>query len=559
MKNLDSFPARHRNSKVTDLCQSIESVYDTFGSSRFIQDLTGSDEQSLSPLKKFFGLKEAWDLVILCYFIEKKLSNDPRVSFSRAVKHFQLSLADCQQLSGTLELLSKKHLIVPADRNYRNNEKEYVLSQNCFTAILTCNRKLIRGRREVSMASFLKEFDTIVSNRKDYPEDELMGMLFTIIDDFSTVEEIGWLRQQKFSRQDEVLMCLAIRSYILYDQALEIENAVKVLANDSFSRYQLQKELLSGKNRLIREEYLVFDIDFFAFQDMKLSARSLAGMCSFHDGVKKPVRLKMLSLLSPESLPDEPYLHENAELKQIEQLVNRENYEKIRSRVTRLTVLLTGAPGVGKTSFVNQLAKKCDRPILTANIAGILSSFVGESEKNIVQLFKEAEMAYREFEVTPIIIFDEAESLLYSRHSKSGSAVDQMSNNIISLLLMCLDKFRGILICCSNFDFSKGRFDPALHRRFHSVVQLKSPSRNVLKSIFNHYFPNTEEMFVDSFLNEYQFITPSQIRNLSEKLEIRRMFCENSKPEELLREIAENDLAFFVRNQSRSIGYSLPN
>lgn len=550
---------RLKNSRVTDLCQQIEAVYVSFNGARFIQSLTSNDEQSLSPLKKFFGLKDVWDLVVLCFFIEKKLSNEPRITFSRAIKHFQLSLADCQRLAGTLEILSKKQLIVSGDRSYRNNEKEYILSQNCFTAIITCNKKLLRRRKEVSMEIFLKEFDNIVSNRKDYPEDELMDMLFTMINDFSSIEEISWLRQQKLSRQDEVLMCLAIRSHILYDKTLELEDAIKVIANDSFSKYQLQKELLSGKNRLIMEDYLVFDVDFFAFQDMKLSARSLAGMCSTHESVRKPVRLKMLSLVAPESIPDEHYLHENQELKQIEELVNRENYEKIRSRVTKLTILLTGAPGVGKTSFVNQLAKKCERPVLTANIAGILSSFVGESEKNIVQLFKEAEMAYREFEVTPIIVFDEAESLLYSRHTKSGSAVDQMSNNIISLLLMCLDKFKGILICCSNFDFSKGSFDPALHRRFHSVVQLKSPSRNVLKSIFTHYFPEIDEKFVDSFLIEYQFITPSQIRNLSEKLEIRRMFCENSSPAKILREIAENDLAVFVRNQSRSIGYSLPN
>lgn len=544
-----------KNIKASQLCRLIEELQESFQIHRF--DFTNYSERdncSINSVRKFFNLK-TYDLMILCLFIVRRLSSHSSLTLNHIVKHFQLKLADCIQLDESLQYLKKKHLIVTSDRSFRNEEKEYTLSQSCLKAILTYNRSLLIRRKNESFESFLKELDALVICSREYSDDDFAEMFSDLVSEYNSIQEIKWLKAQKFSKRDELIICLAIRSHVIYGESMDMENSLKLVSGDSFSKYQLEKELLSGNNRLISEDYLSFNSAQFISLEMKLTNKTISGMCSLIEGVKKTFHPKMCSLIFPEAIQDVHYQHSNEDLKLIEDMVSRVNYEKIKEKVPRLVILLTGDPGVGKTSFVHHLAKKCERPILTANIATILSKYVGESEKNIFQLFDEIDQAYLQFEVTPIVIFDEGETLLFSRNAKSASAVDQMNNNMISLLLQCLDKFRGILIFTSNFDFTRGSFDTALHRRFHSIIKMQSPSKDMLGSIFRFHFPHISSLYAATLIDQYPFITPAQIKNLKEKFEVQQLFEVTKSQEELLSHLAKNDLESYSRSQKYPVGF----
>lgn len=120
-----------------------------------------------------------------------------------------------------------------------------------------------------------------------------------------------------------------------------------------------------------------------------------------------------------------------------------------------------GLPGTGKTQLAEYIAVQLDRPILMRRASELINKFIGESEKNIRNMFKEAA------EEDAVLFLDEADSFLMDRtramHSWETSAVNE--------LLQSMERHRGVFICATNlFDV----LDRAALRRFTFKLQFNS-------------------------------------------------------------------------------------
>ncbi|XP_040426485.1 spermatogenesis-associated protein 5-like protein 1 isoform X1 [Cygnus olor] len=95
-------------------------------------------------------------------------------------------------------------------------------------------------------------------------------------------------------------------------------------------------------------------------------------------------------------------------------------------------VLLYGPSGCAKTTLVRAVATSCHCSFLSVSGADLFSPYVGDSEKILSQVFRQARAS------TPAIIFlDEIDSILGSRsHHKTGYGV---SERVLSVLLNELD------------------------------------------------------------------------------------------------------------------------
>ena len=114
-------------------------------------------------------------------------------------------------------------------------------------------------------------------------------------------------------------------------------------------------------------------------------------------------------------------------------------------------VLLFGPPGSGKTLLVRSLVRCYHTAFFAANIAALLSQYLGESEKRLARLFARARAA------APAIIFlDEIDALCPPRDQADANA-----NRLCSLLLSLFDELVGhvIIIAATNryrfFPFTK--------------------------------------------------------------------------------------------------------
>lgn len=119
----------------------------------------------------------------------------------------------------------------------------------------------------------------------------------------------------------------------------------------------------------------------------------------------------------------------------------------------RMTLLLFGPPGSGKTEFVKYLGQTLDRKVLCLKGSDILSKWVGESEQRIAAAFRQAENE------GAILFFDEIDGLMQSREMAQASWEVSRVNEF----LQHMENFEGMLVAATNF---RKHLDPAMMRRF---------------------------------------------------------------------------------------------
>jgi hypothetical protein len=132
---------------------------------------------------------------------------------------------------------------------------------------------------------------------------------------------------------------------------------------------------------------------------------------------------------------------------------------------TGLTALFAGPSGTGKTLAAGWLATRLGLPLYRVDLASVSSKYIGDTEKNLAQLFARAEQA----EV--VLLFDEADSL-FARRTEVKDSNDRFANAQTNYLLQRLESFDGISVLTSN---SKGRMDSAFLRRLDAVVEFPLP------------------------------------------------------------------------------------
>ncbi|MEN2497810.1 MAG: hypothetical protein MHMPM18_002158 [Marteilia pararefringens] len=138
--------------------------------------------------------------------------------------------------------------------------------------------------------------------------------------------------------------------------------------------------------------------------------------------------------------------------------------------------LLYGPPGTGKTLIARQIAKILkSKPPKLVNGPDILDKYIGESEKKLRDLFKDAERDFKELgpkSPLHVIIFDEIDAICRQRGTSGSSS--KVGDNIVNQLLTKIDGLEQIdnvlIIGMTNrFDL----IDDALLRPGRLELQLK--------------------------------------------------------------------------------------
>ena len=127
--------------------------------------------------------------------------------------------------------------------------------------------------------------------------------------------------------------------------------------------------------------------------------------------------------------------------------------------------LFYGPPGTGKTLTVSVLGREHQRPVYRIDLSQLVSKYIGETEKNLSNVFRMAE--HKDW----ILFFDEAESL-FSKRTEVSDAKDRYANQETSYLLQRIEQFDGLVILATNL---KPNIDRAFIRRFQSIVHFAMP------------------------------------------------------------------------------------
>ncbi len=171
-----------------------------------------------------------------------------------------------------------------------------------------------------------------------------------------------------------------------------------------------------------------------------------------------------------------------------------------------LSAMFTGPPGTGKTMAATLIAARLGLDIYQVDVSKIVSKFIGETEKNLAQVFDAAEAGHA------IILFDEADAMFASR-GEVKSSVDRYANLEINYLLQRLERFAGITILTTNLAAS---IDPAFKRRISFTVEFPMPEEVERERIWKAHIPSRATIAADAdfgWLAKRHVMSGGHIRN----------------------------------------------
>lgn len=212
---------------------------------------------------------------------------------------------------------------------------------------------------------------------------------------------------------------------------------------------------------------------------------------------------------------------------------------KVRSKST---MCFYGLPGTGKTALAEHVARTLDKPLIARRTSELMSMWVGQTEKQIAAMFREAENE------KAVLFLDEADSFLSDRqHARQSWEVTQVNE-----LLQQMERFTGIFICATNL-FEN--LDAAALRRFTFKLKFHALTLEQRKGMFIQEALEGDATqlspSMESRLRRMDNLTPGDFATVKRQAEL---LGELPTPEDFLSEL-ECELAAKNREEHRPIGF----
>lgn len=144
-----------------------------------------------------------------------------------------------------------------------------------------------------------------------------------------------------------------------------------------------------------------------------------------------------------------------------------------------LSMLFSGPPGTGKTMAAQVVAKELRMELYKIDISQVVSKYIGETEKNLQQVFHEAQLS------SAILFFDESDAL-FGKRSEVKDAHDRYANIETAFLLQKVEEYEGITVLATNY---AQNIDEAFMRRINFIIEFPFPDAEHREKIWRSVFP----------------------------------------------------------------------
>ena len=239
----------------------------------------------------------------------------------------------------------------------------------------------------------------------------------------------------------------------IWQSVLKAQQAESILCDDEIESVAKEIPVMAGSITLaVRQAQLMQAADFSPLNVVREIATSHA-------------KLLGISMGSQEAKGNEYNMEcvriSSGDVKNIDYVVPMlKNFDaqwrasKLNGRRENLNIFLYGPPGTGKSAYAKHVAQDIlGRDLLVKRASDILGGIVGDTERNIREMFREAEQS------DAILFIDEADSFFENR----GNAKNHWEVTLVNEFICQMDSFNGMLIAATNYE---NVLDWAIRRRF---------------------------------------------------------------------------------------------
>ena len=196
-----------------------------------------------------------------------------------------------------------------------------------------------------------------------------------------------------------------------------------------------------------------------------------------------------------------------SQVKQRYRVFGEWGFGKKLSQGKGLNVLFSGPPGTGKTMAAEVIARELQLDLYRIDLSGVVSKYIGETEKNLGKIFQEAETS------NAILFFDEADAL-FGKRTEVSDAHDRYANIETSYLLQKMEQYEGVVILATNL---RENMDEAFIRRLRFIVEFPFPDEVSRLKMWRTHFPKeapvSDEIDYDYLSRQFK-IAGGNIKNI---------------------------------------------
>lgn len=503
----------------------LDELYSKLEDSGLSDEILADCKTEIDALSAFFNCKPE-EVVVFSLLLQMKY-NQTTTSVGELLDYLGMKPSAAVCINDLLQVFVTRDWIQPS-RNVKLYPKtEYEFSARLVSCVTNNDWSLMQKKFTPAKTAFqlLDQFhqEYRVWKRKKLPAESLVPVVTELLKVSPDNSLSKYLRKEKIKGND-ILMLLKL--------CLDFYNGksgfgIKSMADDFFSkqeaRYHFMRDfedethvfIKKGLLKKSEEEFFSSD-DYFDFTDKlvqivdpKAPVKNKLSKCKLLEQ-KNPDKIAPVELIfQPE---------QQAAVEKIRELLMPKPFEKMTERFRQInmkpgvTILLYGGPGTGKTETVFQIARLTGRVMLAADASKIRDKWVGETEKNIRELFVEYRKMKNECTLAPILLFNEADAVLGRRRAVNDRG-DQMENSLQNIILEELENFEGIFIATTNME---SNLDKAFDRRFLYKMNFDNPGTDAIRAIWKTKFPAMEQSFIDALSEEF-LLTGAQIENVRKK------------------------------------------
>ena len=176
-------------------------------------------------------------------------------------------------------------------------------------------------------------------------------------------------------------------------------------------------------------------------------------------------------------------------------------------------ILLSGLPGCGKTLLAKAIATESRVNFISVKGPALLSKYVGESERQLRDVFRKARQA-----APCIIFFDEIDALIPAR--TEGASDSPVTDRVLSQFLAELDgieELKSVLVLAATN--RPDRLDPAVLRpgRFDDIIEIPAPDAAGRREIFEIHLrgkPLAKPFSVEDLADRTEGLTGADIASI---------------------------------------------
>ncbi len=505
-----------RTTKKIDLLTSVEKIVDLANESKLDKEFYRKADKYIKYISEKLELTKEQSVMIALFI---NWSDDSYIHL-KDISEYVKCPAVC--ILRYTDVLENRELI--RCHRQRNERVSFRVPFDVVEAFKHDEKYVPRRCTNLTCLELFAELDDIFEQRdnNELTFDTMASKIESLFADNLQIEYVQKVKNYSFDKDVEMLLVLFSHLYVNKEDDDIRYYQLDFLYDNKRDWSNIRGQLSRGRHTLFWNNLIEYNndngmVDCDSFRMTQKAKDELFGELGITNRNRKS---KLEDLIKSEEIVEKNLYYGNnnqSQITELGQLIEDAHYKEIHTRMREsgfrcgFTCLFYGAPGTGKTETVLQLGRQTGRDIIQVNLSQIKSCWVGESEKNIKNVFDAYRNKVKKSKVAPILLFNEADAIINQRMEGAQTAANKMENSIQNIILQEMENFDGILIATTNL---AGNMDKAFERRFLYKIKFEKPTLEARMSIWHEMIPTLDESVTRTLATKYDF-SGGQIENIA--------------------------------------------